>query len=593
MKKKINFIISFIIAIIFFYSCEDFLEHIPKDKLTTGTTFANYESTKNYAWQFYSVLEGYSFERSDAEKHGDLGSDVRKNAESEWIWQKIIVPSSSSDYNAPFSRIRACNIMLENIDNSNMSDAEIKHWRSVAYFFKAYNYMDLINKYGDITWVENNLKDDDQETLFGPRTPRNEVAKKILDLLLYAEENIKPEGDGPNTVNVHVVRALISRFGLREGTWRKYHGLNDADVYLNACISASEKLFLDFPDIIPNYIDVFTSESLGGKEGIILYKQYEQGEIIHLMSTYTGSGGGRWDMTKKAVDMYLMRDGQTRWTSPLFDGDHSPYDEFRNRDFRLYLTTCPPYEVISPGILITYEHTGNPLHAEYFSLMDSISHGLRTLPWRAWCSYAVEKMPHFYDNNRGQGWSVSLTGYPLWKFFASYNLDVSGRDYNDAPIFRIEEVMLNYAEAKEEVGAFNQTICDNTINRLRARGGVAPLDISNVPDDPTRDPDVDPVMWEIRRERAIELMGENYRFDDLRRWKKMDYATERKLGRWINAADENNRVPILNNASSGYVSYLGQPPSPFPDYMYLYPIPSNQIILTDGIIVQNPGWDNN
>src|SRR5690606_15968740 len=148
-------------------------------------------------------------------------------------------------------------------------------------------------------------------------------------------------------------------------------------------------------------------------------------------------------------------------------------------------------------------------------------------------------------------------------------------------IFRIEEVMLNYAEAKKELGEFTQEICDNTINRLRDRGGVSGMDISNVPNDPTRDEEVDPVMWEIRRERAIELMGENFRFNDLRRWKKMDYATEQKLGTWINAADENYKVPILNNADSGYVSYLGIPPSPFPEYMYLYPIPSNQIELTD------------
>lgn len=574
----------------FLFSCEDFLELIPKDKLTTETAFATYESTKNYTWQFYSVFEGYTFERSDAEKHGDLAADGRLNQESAWIWQKIIVPASSSDYNTAYRNIRACNIMLENINNSNMSDVEIEHWRSVAYFFKAYNYIDLINKYGDITWVENNLPDDDQETLFGPRTPRDEVAQNILELLQYAENNIKPSGDGPNTVNVHVVRALISRFGLREGTWRKYHGLSDANTYLGACISAAEKLLTDFPNIMSNYGDVFASASLANKEGIILYKQYERGQITHPMSTYTGSGGGRWHMTRKAVDMYLLKDGQTRWTSPLFDGDKSPYDEFRNRDIRLYFTSVPPYEVISPGILETYEHTGNPLHAEYFPIMDSISDGKRTLPWRAWSSYAVEKMPHFRDNNRGQGWSVTLTGYPLWKFFSSINLNVSSQDYNDAPIFRIEEVMLNYAEAKKERGEFDQTICDNTINRLRARGGVASLDIQNVPDDPTRDPSVDPIMWEIRRERAVELMGENFRFDDLRRWKKMDYATERKLGMWIHAADENNRVPILNNADSGYVSYLGQPPVPFPDYMYLYPIPSNQIVLTDGIIEQNPGW---
>jgi len=150
--------------------------------------------------------------------------------------------------------------------------------------------------------------------------------------------------------------------------------------------------------------------------------------------------------------------------------------------------------------------------------------------------------------------------------------------------------MLNYAEAKKELNEFNQTICDNTINKLRTRGGVASLIITNIPVDPTRDNEVDAVMWEIRRERAIELMGEGYRFDDLRRWKKMEYATEQKLGKYIVAADEANKVPILNNAAAGYVSYWGVPPKPFPEHYYLYPIPTNQIELTGGVVKQNDGW---
>lgn len=38
--------------------------------------------------------------------------------------------------------------------------------------------------------------------------------------------------------------------------------------------------------------------------------------------------------------------------------------------------------------------------------------------------------------------------------------------------------------------------------------------------DPDRDQDVNPLLWEIRRERRVELMGEGTRLDDLRRWKK-------------------------------------------------------------------------
>ncbi len=86
---------------------------------------------------------------------------------------------------------------------------------------------------------------------------------------------------------------------------------------------------------------------------------------------------------------------------------------------------------------------------------------------------------------------------------------------------------------RSELGEITQSIIDQTINKLRARGGIAPLQLASIPNDPKRDQEVDPVLWEIRRERAVELMGEGFRFDDLRRWKKMQYAVATKLGRYI------------------------------------------------------------
>jgi SusD family. len=594
MKKYL----TIIIAIGVLSGCsEDFLNRIPKDELSEVTTFSNYDGIKTYAWQFYSVFNGYhnpAVIYNDAEFHADLMTRGIKNYQSSWIWQKVVIPTNSDFYNSSYTNIRACNILLKNIDDSKISDVDKNHWRSVAYFFKAYNYAELINKFGDVTWVENDLPDDDQETLYGPRTPRNEVAAKILALLQYAEANIKTDGDGINTVNVHVVRALISRFGLREGTWRKYHGLSDADTYLKACTSASEKLLISFPGIMPNYGKVFNSESLQGEAGIILYKQYEENQITHQSSYMIGSSGGDRDLTRRAIDMYLMKDGQTRWTSPLFEGEEGAdgyYKEFRNRDTRLYFTTPPPYKVIAPGTATTFTYTGVPQEREFIDLMNTLDpSGMQGLPLRAWCEYVVHVSPHFFDNNGGKSYNVTLTGYLLSKFWNRINENIKAKDINDAPIFRIEEVMLNYAEAQKELGGFNQTICNNTINKLRARGGVASLNLANIPNDPTRDPSVDPEMWEIRRERAVELMGEGFRFDDLRRWKKMDYATEQKLGRYIVAAQESNKVKVLNNAPAGYVCYEQIPPTPFPDYYYLYPIPSNQIVLTKGVVTQNPGW---
>lgn len=92
-------------------------------------------------------------------------------------------------------------------------------------FFRAYYYSELIARFGDVPWVDRVLGDSDKEIAYGPRTPRKEVADHVLNDLIYAEEHIKEEGDGENTINVHVVRALLSRFCLFEGTWRKYHAL--------------------------------------------------------------------------------------------------------------------------------------------------------------------------------------------------------------------------------------------------------------------------------------------------------------------------------------------------------------------------------
>jgi hypothetical protein len=589
--KSIKNIFFLTFLIITFQRCKkSFLNLQPKDELTIATTFTTYDNIKTYAWQFYEVFHGYDGALQNIEFNDDLFENSLPNGESNWIWQRTIIPSSSTDYTQPFANIRAINIMLDNIDGAKISDADKVHWRSVGYFFKAFNYADLINKYGGVTWVEHSLLADNKSTLFGPRTSRDTVSQKVLDMLLYAEQNIKPAGDGLNTINVKVIRAEISRFGLFEGTWRKYHGLSNAEEYLRASATASIKLIQDFPNLHANYGEVFNIQSLAGVEGILLYKNYEKDQVTHVLSTWPKSSSASWDLTKKAADMYLMKDGQTRWTSPLFAGDKSPYTEMRNRDKRLLYTITPPYNVVAPGSGRTFTYTGNPADTEYFSVMQNLSpSGLQTLPNLNWNGFVVRGEPHFRDDNGGQGYDVTYTGYRFYKMSSKMNTGISSRDINDAPIFRMGEVLCNYAEVKFELGEFDQSIANETINKLRARGGVEPLNISSIPKDPTRDPTVDPVLWEIRRERAVELMGEGFRFDDLRRWKKMDYTSERKLGRWIVGSQHNNKIPILNGDSEGYISYLGLPPAPFPDYYYLYPIPSDQIVINPKI-KQNPGW---
>jgi hypothetical protein len=123
-------------------------------------------------------------------------------------------------------------------------------------------------------------------------------------------------------------------------------------------------------------------------------------------------------------------------------------------------------------------------------------------------------------------------------------------------------------------------------------------------DDPDRDPTVSPLLWEIRRERRVELMMEGFRLDDLKRWKKLEYTDTQEnpdinLGAWIVKADHPKLkdIRLLNDAAEGYINPAWKPETQrlFTDpKVYLEPLPINQIklYLDQGVtLTQNPGWN--
>lgn len=576
-------------------SCSDeILEKLPKDQLTVSTTFTTNSNFETYAWSMYAnSFPGY-WDLTPINR--EMGSDLLVNNAGtqgdELLWQRKTVPSSSSLWSNSYINIRRANLMLDNIDNSELTDGEKQHWKGVGLFFRAYEYVQLIANYGEVPWVDKSLTEVDEDILYGPKTSRNELSQFVLNDLLEAENIINPEGSGPNTINTDVVRALISRFGLYEGTWRKYHGLGDETRYLQASVDASAQLIADHPNLHSSYDEVFNSETLNGVEGILLYKAYEFGVQNGRWSHYNRSSIGHRDLTKKAVDQYLCLDGETIHTSDLFDGEQDAYDEFRNRDHRLYFNTPPPFRVYTGGQnQLTWEYDSDPKSREYIDLMATLSDDThKTLPTINWRGLVVRTSPHFRKFNEGHGYNVTYTGYAFYKFSNKISR-LQNRDSHDAPIFRMGEVFLNHAEAMYELGQFTQEVADATINKLRTRGAVAPLNLASIPNDPTRDADVAPALWEIRRERGIEFLGEGLgRVFDIKRWKKLvEYGAEEKLGRWVVNSDYGNNLPVQGGAAEGYVSPFGMPPG-VPEHYYLEPIPSDQIVLNPQL-EQNPGWE--
>lgn len=642
MKK---YILAIPVLLLLLAGCKKgFLDRKPIDKLTDATAFVTNGNFQTYAWGLYDYMAGYGGTGSALPPYftsQEFNSDnyqVSAGANSSYIAGNKAVPVSAGGATSSmqiatwnFTYLRRVNVMLDHIDGSEMTQVDKDHWRSVGYFFRALRYYDMIAAFGDVPWLENSLNIDDSTVLYAPRTPRDIVAKNILDNLVWAESHIKTAGDGPNTINVHVVRALISRFGLFEGTWRKYHSLPDANTYLQACVDYSKKLAVDFPSILPSYDDVYNSEDLVGKPGIILCKQYVSGLLIngstattHHTARFitTGNSANIACPTNDMVESYLCSDGNPISTSASYKGD-SIYSAFRNRDRRLYFTVCPPYRVTMTSNPVygwaqpwqTFDTAKTPTlnFNEFIRLMNTLapatSSKAKTLPLLSWAPAPgnnIPQIPHFagyikslnnliYDNgsNGVSGQAGNILGYKDWKLYNRITLDASNGSSNDCPIFRIEEVLLNYAEAAFELGQFSQTIADQTINKLRPRANVPNMVVGLITPafDTKRDADIAPILWEIRRERRVELMGDGFRFNDIKRWSKGQYMNKIVLGARVRVADYPTGVTFESTSGTTYknVKSLFTAVPAWNDKFYLEPIPTQEIVINPKL-VQTTGW---
>ena len=215
------------------------------------------------------------------------------------------------------------------------------------------------------------------------------------------------------------------------------------------------------------------------------------------------------------------------------------------------------------------------------------------LPTTNFKGFVCSRQPHFKNNNKGQAWNATQMGFWVWKYYNTHTnaINATGVCTTDAPLFRIEETMLDYAEAMFELGKFDQSVADKTINILRKRAGVAAMKLTEITPtfDSHRDASVDPVLWEIRRERRVEFMGEGRRLDDLRRWAKGSYVDKQPLGVYVaDAAANKVKVTGGHSDNEGYAFYFNQPTG-WQQHYYLYPLPLKQLALNKNL-KQNPGW---
>lgn len=613
---------------------DDFLEKAPVESQTEATAFKTYSNFKTYAWSLYSIFDNAekinnvdnkdrfvqsligNFGRYEGDFRAGYLSTYSTTEPNELRNQTATVPSSGGGWD--FWYVRMINLMTDNIEKSEMSDADKAHWRSVGYFFHEFNYMELVSRFGDVPWVDKTIGEKDVDLIYGTRTPRTEVTDKMLERLQYAEQNIKKDGDGKNTISQNVVRALMSRFCLFEGTWRKYHGLGGEQKFLDEAIRVSKELMKIYPTVDDNYDALMCSEDLSQYNGMIFYKEYAKDILLNAVGHTERTSSGKYEMHKATVEMYLCTNGKpANVDNPLYDGDESMYDEFRNRDHRLLYQVVPPFFQVDPMNPTLFKGTDDP--QEYAKLLVKLlpNNGSKRLPVFNWSGTMNWMSPNIIGP--GQGPMGSYSGYYMWRHYNTWdtNSNMTWTNTCDKPIFYIEEVLLNYAEAMFETGQFSQLVADETINKLRVRAGVDQMVYSEIDSnfDPKRDQTVDPVLWEIRRERMVELMGEGFGFQDIRRWKKGEwFINQEQMGCYIKKADyvkakDKDGKPdgvtiadgwaalkLINRdgteaTAEGYLKrFKVENGKGWKDAYYLFPIPLNDLALNESL-TPNPGWN--
>lgn len=626
MKKYIVYI-SCALSMMSLSGCEDFLDRDPQNKQTNDTYWLNETSLRTYAQDFYSsyftgygtdytVFGGYFSGDNFTDDFLTLAGGVRNFPVS----ATTDINASTGTWSSGYDVVYKANVMIEKIPGMSISDEAKNHWMGIARFFRAMAYSSMSKTYGGVPYIDKVLDPAvDKDELYKDRDSYLTVAQKILEDFQYALANVRLD-DTKRQVNRYVVGAYMSRNMLYHATWLKYHGTTvgpDSKPVSDADLKALLQGAVDGANVVMNsglyaigndYNGLFSTDDLAGNKEVIFYREYTSGVTTNALMSYNASEnqdmGG---VTQNVMESYLCSDGLPIGQSPLYKGHADPSIEyaFQDRDPRLYQTVVDSLRILNSGL--------SPMAASP-------------------TGYATKKFLN-------EQWFAEDSPYTKNIYSPA-----------DAPTIRYAEVLLNYVEARYEISkvggdAFTQDDLDKTINRLRGRQltkwGEKPEVKRTMPavmltgnslavngitiNDPVRDADVDPVLWEIRRERRMELIMEGFRGEDLRRWAKYEYLNSEEivngvempdktfLGAYVKNADYpgiktgadgvhlfNPADPGNTDPDEGYIWYLNQKNVRVfkkgdlnSERYYLRAVPATEITTYKDkgyTLTQNPGW---
>lgn len=427
-------------------------------------------------------------------------------------------------------------------------------------FLRALSYFELSKRFGGVPIVDKVYGVNDELNL--PRNTFAEVTNYILNDLDIAISKLNKEEDNPASAYGRPTKGAAQALKARVLLYAASPINNPTNDKAKWALAADASLKImngEFGNyaLQTNYGDLLNLQK--SSEYIMIRIKGNtplSGEMMQDFSMSPGSGGaqGQMNPTQNHVDMYEMANGKAI-TDPT--SGYNPQQPYLNREPRFYnniIYNDMPWQggKIEMWSFPTVDAKGNPvtLYGKDYN---------PTITYTATRYYCKKYWPEVY---RTVGGSTTLLNYVY---------------------FRYGEVLLNYAEAKNEALSAPDPTVYNQLIAIRRRAGIQPGADNlyglkaNMSQDEMR--------IAIRHERAIELAFEDFRWYDIMRW---------KIGSTTIAVPVKGMDVVKNaNGSFTYTPFVlsNTFQKTWDEKQNLYPIPRTEVYKSKGVLVQNPGWE--
>ncbi|RHF22262.1 RagB/SusD family nutrient uptake outer membrane protein [Bacteroides fragilis] len=543
MKNKILYIIASVM-LTGFTSCSDFLDRYPTEELSDGSFWKTKTDAEMAVSDIYRCLPNWDIDE-------DINSD---NAVHGIKWangnvSKGVYDPADQGWSEDYGYIRRCNLVLQKLEEMELSQSDKEPIAGQAYFFRGYIYFELIRKFGDVPYIDQPLKLTDVEDI--TRTSKDEIYTKIMADFDKAFSYLPEEWPATQwgRITKGAAMAMKARAALYFGNWetaataaKSVMDLNKYDLYDKENTGKYQELFWEKTD---------------GCEEIILAVQYNAPDKTNYLigwECFPTKGWGGLNPTQSLVDAFEDSEGAPISKSKIY----SEKNPFANRDPRLEVNVL---------------HDGEEMYGVTIKVAPLKSSG---------------------STGIAQHGDATATGYYQQKWLdPSIDPQSAGWEMGkDWVTIRYAEVLLTYAEAKNEVSPLDDSAFE-AVNQVRRRVGMPELQKTDATK-PTYCATQDDLRQRIRNEWRVEFALEGGKRQwDIRRWGiAKDVLNAPFLGIKYKMVDDavnadpkdGGKVCVLYEGDN--VKLAG---SRYEDYNYIYPIPQSEIDLNPKL-TQNPGY---